>query len=95
MTRREAALILGVRETATAKRIKDAHRRMTRINHPDFGGSAFLTAKVNEAMHEGEGRRLTRRRRPRAGVSSEHWPPPLRPRKRVEGPSASEGLLIP
>ena len=49
MTRREAALILGVRETATAKRIKDAHRRMTRINHPDLGGSAFLTAKVNEA----------------------------------------------
>ena len=45
----EAALILGVRETATAKRIKDAHRRMTRINHPDLGGSAFLTAKVNEA----------------------------------------------
>ena len=49
MNRREAALILGVRETATAKRIKDAHRRMTRINHPDLGGSAFLTAKVNEA----------------------------------------------
>ena len=49
MTRREAALILGVRETATAKSIKDAHRRMTRINHPDLGGSAFLTAKVNEA----------------------------------------------
>ena len=42
-------MILGVRETATAKRIKDAHRRMTRINHPDLGGSAFLTAKVNEA----------------------------------------------
>ena len=49
MTRREAGLILGVRETATAKRIRDAHRRMTRINHPDLGGSAFLTAKVNEA----------------------------------------------
>jgi len=49
MTRREAALILGVRETANAKRIKDAHRRIMRINHPDVGGSAFLTAKVNEA----------------------------------------------
>ena len=49
MTRREAALILGVRESATAQRIKDAHRRILRINHPDMGGSAFLSAKVNEA----------------------------------------------
>ena len=49
MTRREAALILGVRESATAQRIKDAHRRILRINNPDMGGSAFLSAKVNEA----------------------------------------------
>ena len=49
MTRREAALVLGVRESATAQRIKDAHRRILRLNHPDMGGSAFLSAKVNEA----------------------------------------------
>lgn len=49
MTKREAALILGVRENATPERIKDAHRRIMQINHPDKGGSAYLTAKVNEA----------------------------------------------
>lgn len=49
MTRREAALVLGVRESATAQRIKDAHRKILRLNHPDMGGSAFLSAKVNEA----------------------------------------------
>lgn len=49
MTKREAALILGVRESATPERVKDAHRRIMQINHPDKGGSAYLTAKVNEA----------------------------------------------
>lgn len=49
MTRREAALILGVRESSPVERIKDAHRRILLLNHPDRGGSAFIAAKVNEA----------------------------------------------
>jgi DnaJ family protein C protein 19 len=49
MSRREAALILGVRETATVERIKEAHRRVLILNHPDKGGSVFVSAKVNEA----------------------------------------------
>jgi len=49
MTRREAALILGVRESASSKRIKDAHRNILIANHPDTGGSTFLASKVNEA----------------------------------------------
>mmetsp|Transcript_16145 Transcript_16145/g.23603 ORF Transcript_16145/g.23603 Transcript_16145/m.23603 type:complete len:266 (+) Transcript_16145:1-798(+) len=49
MTRREAALILGVRESSTAKRIKDAHRKLLILNHPDTGGSTFLSGKLNEA----------------------------------------------
>jgi hypothetical protein len=49
MTRSEAALILGVRESATAKRIKDAHRTILIANHPDTGGSNFIASKVNEA----------------------------------------------
>jgi DnaJ homolog subfamily C member 19 len=49
MTRREAALILGVRESSTEKRIKEAHRKLLILNHPDTGGSTYLSGKINEA----------------------------------------------
>lgn len=49
MTRREAALILGVRESASPQRIKDAHRKLLILNHPDTGGSTYLSGKINEA----------------------------------------------
>ena len=49
MTRREAALILGVRESASATRIKNAHRKLLILNHPDTGGSTFIATKLNEA----------------------------------------------
>ena len=49
MTKREAVLILGIRESASTDRIKEAHRRIMLLNHPDKGGSAYLTAKINEA----------------------------------------------
>lgn len=37
------------RETASAQRIKEAHRRILLINHPDTGGSTYLATKINEA----------------------------------------------
>jgi len=49
MTRREAALILGVRESASLRRIKDSHKRLLILNHPDTGGSTFIAGKINEA----------------------------------------------
>ena len=49
MTKREAALILGVRESSSAQRIKEAHRKLLILNHPDTGGSTFLSGKINEA----------------------------------------------
>ncbi len=49
MTKREAALILGLRESAAEERVKDAHRRIMIANHPDAGGSSYIAAKVNEA----------------------------------------------
>ncbi|KAG8378651.1 hypothetical protein BUALT_Bualt07G0007500 [Buddleja alternifolia] len=49
MTRREAALILGVREHAVLEKIKEAHRRVMVANHPDAGGSHYLASKINEA----------------------------------------------
>jgi len=49
MTRREAALILGVRESSSAARIKEAHRKLLVLNHPDTGGSTYMAGKINEA----------------------------------------------
>ena len=49
MSRREAALILGCRESATRERIMERYRTLMKINHPDRGGSPFLSLKVNEA----------------------------------------------
>ncbi|THU69568.1 hypothetical protein C4D60_Mb08t15790 [Musa balbisiana] len=49
MTRREAALILGVRENAPPDKIKEAHKKVMVANHPDAGGSHYLASKINEA----------------------------------------------
>ncbi|KAJ7295309.1 hypothetical protein O6H91_Y198400 [Diphasiastrum complanatum] len=49
MTRREAALILGVRESVAQEKVKEAHRKVMVANHPDAGGSDYLASKINEA----------------------------------------------
>ncbi|KAK1326318.1 Mitochondrial import inner membrane translocase subunit TIM14-3 [Acorus calamus] len=57
MTKREAALILGVREREVAEKIREAHRRVMVANHPDSGGSHYLATKINEAKDVLIGRR--------------------------------------
>ncbi|RRT44385.1 hypothetical protein B296_00039475 [Ensete ventricosum] len=49
MTRREAALILGVRENAAPDKVKEAHKKVMVANHPDARGSHYVASKINEA----------------------------------------------
>ena len=49
MSKGEAALILGVRRSASIKKIKERHRKLMINNHPDGGGSPLIALKINEA----------------------------------------------
>jgi len=49
MSREEACQILGVDPSASQQEIHQAWRRLIKGVHPDHGGSAFLTAKINAA----------------------------------------------
>lgn len=49
MDRREAALILGIRDSAEKVQVLEAYKRLMKINHPDLGGSSFVSSKINDA----------------------------------------------
>lgn len=49
MTRQEALDVLGLPADADAAAVREAHRRLVQMIHPDRGGSNYLAAKVNEA----------------------------------------------
>jgi len=49
MSKREAGLILGVSPSASKLKVKQAHKRIMLLNHPDRGGSPYMAAKINEA----------------------------------------------
>lgn len=48
MSKREAALILGVSPSASKLKVKEAHKRIMLLNHPDKGGSPYIASKLNE-----------------------------------------------
>ena len=41
-------IIIG-RELSTEKEVRDAYKRLQLLNHPDNGGSTYLSTKINEA----------------------------------------------
>lgn len=49
MDRAEALRILGLEDPVEQSEIKSAYHRLIGSLHPDRGGSAYLTAKINEA----------------------------------------------
>uniref|UniRef100_A0A914W2Z0 DnaJ homolog subfamily C member 21 n=1 Tax=Plectus sambesii TaxID=2011161 RepID=A0A914W2Z0_9BILA len=49
MSRVEASRILGVTPSSNPIKVKEAHKRIMLLNHPDRGGSPYLAAKINEA----------------------------------------------
>lgn len=53
MDKKEAAQILGLRETAlTRAKVKEAHRRMMIANHPDRGGAPYLASSKYTKIKE-------------------------------------------
>lgn len=50
MNSKEALQMLGLTEsTLTKSKLKEAHRRIMLLNHPDRGGSPYIATKINEA----------------------------------------------
>jgi DnaJ-domain-containing protein 1 len=49
MSRREALLVLGLREGASKDDVLREYRRLMKRLHPDVGGSSYLATKLNEA----------------------------------------------
>ena len=58
MTRGEASKVLGLKTSSPNKdQVKQAHRKIMMLNHPDRGGSPYIASKINEASETLQGSR--------------------------------------
>ena len=49
MSKKEALEILGLQEGASREHIISSHQNLVKKNHPDLGGSDWVTKKLNQA----------------------------------------------
>ena len=49
MNLREACLILNVSDKKKKKKIRESYKKLMMLNHPDSGGSTYISSKINEA----------------------------------------------
>ena len=49
MSKKEALEILGLHEGASREQIIKSHQKLVKKNHPDLGGSDWVTKKLNQA----------------------------------------------
>ena len=49
MSEDEALDILGLNKGASKKEIIEAYKKQMKKNHPDLGGSDWVTSKINKA----------------------------------------------
>ena len=55
MTRREAQLILGVRETSAPEEVRSRHRKLMVLNHPDQGRFILMQLYLSQFICESIG----------------------------------------
>ena len=49
MTKQEACLILSIIAKSNLKELREAHKKLMLLNHPDNGGSTYIASKINQA----------------------------------------------
>ena len=49
MNKQEACLILSIVAKSSLKELREAHKRLMLLNHPDNGGSTYIASKINQA----------------------------------------------
>eukprot|EP00299_Pterocystis_sp_00344_P010900 c498_g1_i2.p1 GENE.c498_g1_i2~~c498_g1_i2.p1 ORF type:complete len:108 (+),score=23.06 c498_g1_i2:31-354(+) len=49
MNKKEASMILDVKENASRPEVMTRYKKLMVLNHPDQGGSEYIATKINEA----------------------------------------------